>query len=32
MCLWCSWKELDEKDLMELIGKIWIQDVKDIEF
>jgi len=24
MCLWCCWKDLDDQDLMELFGKIWI--------
>jgi hypothetical protein len=32
MCLWCSWKDLDEQDLMEFNGKIWIQNVGDIYF
>jgi hypothetical protein len=33
MCLWCSWKDLDEQALMEfLFGKIWIQNVRDIDF
>jgi hypothetical protein len=32
MCLWCSWKDLDEHDLMEFNGKIWIQNVGDIYF
>jgi hypothetical protein len=33
MCLWCCWKDFDEQDLMELLlGKIWIQNVGDIEF
>jgi len=32
MCLWCYWKDLDEKDLMDLFGKIWIQNVGDIDF
>ncbi len=32
MCLWCYWKDLDEQDLMEFIGKIWIQNVRDIDF
>jgi hypothetical protein len=32
MCLWCCWKDLDEQDLMEFIGKIWIQNVRDIDF
>jgi hypothetical protein len=31
-CLWCCWKDLDEQDLMELFGKIWIQNVGDIDF
>ncbi len=29
MCLRCWWKDLDEEDLMEFIGKIWIQNVGD---
>jgi hypothetical protein len=29
MCLWCCWKDLDERDLMEFI---WIQNVGDIDF
>ncbi len=29
MCLWYCWKDLDEHDL---IGKIWIQNVGDIDF
>jgi hypothetical protein len=32
MCLWCCWKDLDEQDLMEFIGKNWIQNVGDIDF
>jgi hypothetical protein len=32
MCLCCYKKNLDEQDLMEFIGKIWIQNVRDIEF
>ncbi len=32
MYLWCSWKDLDEQDLMEFNGKIWIQNVGDIYF
>ncbi len=31
MCLWCCWKELDEQNLMEFFGKIWIQNVGDID-
>jgi len=29
MCLWCCWKDLDEQNLF---GKIWIQNVGDIDF
>jgi hypothetical protein len=29
MCLWCCSKDLDEQDLF---GKIWIQNVGDIDF
>jgi hypothetical protein len=30
---WCYWKDLDEQDLMEFIlGKIWIQNVGEIDF
>ncbi len=32
MCLSCCWEDLDEQDLMELFGKIWIQNVGDIDF
>jgi hypothetical protein len=35
MCLWCCWKDFDEQDLMEFIylfGKIWVQNVGDIDF
>jgi hypothetical protein len=32
MCLWGSWKYLDEQDLMNLFGKIWIQNVGDTDF
>jgi hypothetical protein len=32
MCLSCSWKDLDEQDLMESFGKIWIQIVRDFDF
>jgi len=32
MCLWCCWKDLDEQDLWNLFGKIWIQNVGDIDF
>jgi hypothetical protein len=28
ICLWCYWKDLDEQDLF---GKIWIQNVGDID-
>jgi hypothetical protein len=31
MCLWCCWKDLDEQDFKKLFGKIWIQNVGDIE-
>jgi hypothetical protein len=31
MCLWCCWKDLDEHDFMDFIGKIWIQNVGDID-
>jgi hypothetical protein len=24
MCFWCCWKDIDEQDLMNLFGKIWI--------
>jgi hypothetical protein len=30
--LWCCWKDLDEKILWNLFGKIWIQNVGDIDF
>ncbi len=30
MCLWCYWKDLDEQDLMNLFGNIWIQNVGNI--
>jgi hypothetical protein len=29
MCLSCCWKDVDEQDLF---GKIWIQNVGDIDF
>jgi hypothetical protein len=29
MCLWFYWKDLDEQDLF---GKIWIQNVGNIDF
>jgi hypothetical protein len=32
MCFWCSWKDLNEQDLMEFNGKIWIQNVGHIYF
>ncbi len=32
MCCWFCWKDLDEQDWMELVGKIWIQNVADIDF
>ncbi len=32
MCLWCCWKDLDEQDLSNLFGKIWIQNVRGIDF
>jgi len=33
MCLWCSWKDLDDQDLMkDFFDKIWIQNVGDIDF
>jgi hypothetical protein len=32
MCLWCYWKDLGEQDLMDLFGKIWMQNVGDIDF
>jgi hypothetical protein len=32
MCLWCCWKDLDKQDLMEFFGKIWIQNVGDIDY
>jgi hypothetical protein len=33
MCLWCCWKELDEQGIYwNLSGKIWIQNVGDIDF
>jgi hypothetical protein len=32
MCLWCCWKDLDDQDLMELFGKIWIQSVGNVDF
>jgi hypothetical protein len=32
MCLWRSWTDFDEKDLMELFDKIWIQNVGNISF
>jgi len=32
MYIWCCWKDVDEHDLMELFGKIWIQNVGDIDF
>jgi hypothetical protein len=31
MCVYCFWKDLDEKDLMGF-GKIWIQNMGDIDF
>jgi hypothetical protein len=31
MCLWCCWKHLDEQDFNGF-DKIWIQNVKDIDF
>ncbi len=31
MCLLCYWKDLDEQDLWNLFGKIWIQNVGDID-
>ncbi len=32
MCLSCCWKDLDEKDLWNLFGEIWIQNVGDTKF
>jgi len=32
MCFSCCWKDLDDQDLMDLFGKIWIQNVGDIDF
>jgi hypothetical protein len=32
MCLWCCWKDLNEKDYRNLFGKIWIENVRDIDF
>ncbi len=32
MCIWCHWKDLDEQDLRNLFGKIWIQNVGNIKF
>jgi len=33
MSLWYCWKDLDEQDLMGIsFGKIWIQNVGDIDF
>ncbi len=32
MCFWCCWKDIDEHDLMNLFGKIWIQNMQDIDF
>jgi len=32
MCLWCCWKDLDEQDSRNLFGKIWIQNVRGIDF
>jgi hypothetical protein len=32
MYLWCYWKDLDEQDLIYLFGKIWMQNVGDIDF
>jgi hypothetical protein len=33
MCLWCCWKDLDEKGFNGILfGKIWIQNVGDIDF
>jgi len=32
MCLLCRWKDLDEQDLINLFGKIWIQNVGNIDF
>jgi hypothetical protein len=29
MFFWCCWEDLDEQDLF---GKIWIQNVGDIDF
>jgi hypothetical protein len=34
MCLWCHWKDLDEQDngiYQNLFGKIWIQNVANID-
>jgi hypothetical protein len=32
MYLCCCWKDLDEQDLMDIFGKIWIHNVGDIDF
>jgi hypothetical protein len=32
MYIWCCWKDFDEHELMEFIGKIWIQNVGEIDF
>ncbi len=32
MYFWCCWKDLDERIQWNLFGKIWIQNVGDIDF
>ncbi len=32
MCHECCWKDLDEQDLMKFTYKIWIHNVRDINF
>ncbi len=32
MCFWCCRKDFDEKIQWNLFGKIWIQNVRDIDF
>jgi hypothetical protein len=32
MCLWCCWKDLDERIEWILFDKNWIQNVRDIDF